>query len=229
MNGLMLGAKAVSVRAQLLDIFRCVERLSDTDPSSFRRLVQRDSLIAAVPRTDSLPAFKVDTRELLRRLPLHVMACVLAQEPRENGRHYQDSAMCCTRNPLPLHVIFVWWLKNPEPTLGAEEPRANIGLLSKLTGHDMQRHSGPACSATKRSKRKEVDGNVKTVSWSHWTGPTCCLVKPGSACSQHTLIICFIRANWEFYATLDGLVLHAAAYCDVTCGIIRWTFLQGTG
>ena len=70
---------------QLLDIFRCVERLSETDPASCRRLVQRDSLIAAVPRTESLPAFKVDTRELLRRLPLHVMACVLAQEPRANG------------------------------------------------------------------------------------------------------------------------------------------------
>ena len=96
----MLGAKAVSVHAQLLDVFRCVERLSDTDPSSFRRLVQRDSLIAAVPRTDSLPAFKVDTRELLRRLPLHVMACVLAQEPRENGKHSRDSAICCTRAGL---------------------------------------------------------------------------------------------------------------------------------
>ena len=73
------------MHAQLLDVFRCVERLSETDPSSFRRLVQRDSLIAAVPRTESLPGFKVDTRELLRRLPLHVMACVLAQEPRESG------------------------------------------------------------------------------------------------------------------------------------------------
>ena len=89
-------SKTVSVHAQLLDVFRCVERLSDTDPSSFRRLVQRDSLIAAVPRTDSLPAFKVDTRELLRRLPLHIIACVLAQEPRENGRRSQK-ALCCTK------------------------------------------------------------------------------------------------------------------------------------
>ena len=55
------------------------------DAASLRRLVQRDSLIAAVPRTDSLPAFKFNTRELLRRLPLHVMACILAQEPSKDG------------------------------------------------------------------------------------------------------------------------------------------------
>ena len=89
--------KAVTMHVQLLDVFRCVERLSDTDASSFRRLVQRDSLVAAVPRTDSLPAFKVDTRELLRRLPLHIMACVLAQEPRENGRRSQGNFTCGTR------------------------------------------------------------------------------------------------------------------------------------
>ena len=81
------------MHAQLLDVFRCVERLSETSPASLRKLVQRDSLIAAVPRTEAEPAFKVDTRELLRRLPLHVMACVLAQEPREEGK---------TRSPLPV-------------------------------------------------------------------------------------------------------------------------------
>ena len=75
----------MNMHAQLLDVFRCVERLSETSPASLRKLVQRDSLIAAVPRTDAEPAFKVDTRELLRRLPLHVMACMLAQEPREEG------------------------------------------------------------------------------------------------------------------------------------------------
>ena len=74
------------MHAQLLNVFRCVERLSETSPAALRKLVQRDSLIAAVPRTDAEPAFKVDTRELLRRLPLHVMACVLAQEPREEGK-----------------------------------------------------------------------------------------------------------------------------------------------
>lgn len=70
---------------QLLDVFRCVERLADIDPASFRRLVQRDTLVAAVPRADNAPAFKVDVRQLVRRLPLHVMACVLAQEPSSDG------------------------------------------------------------------------------------------------------------------------------------------------
>ena len=77
------------MHAQLLDVFRCVERLSETSPASLRKLVQRDSLIAAVPRTEAEPAFKVDTRELLRRLPLHMMACVLAQEPGEEGEARQ--------------------------------------------------------------------------------------------------------------------------------------------
>ena len=80
----------MGMHAQLLDVFRCVERLSETSPAALRKLVQRDSLIAAVPRTDAEPAFKVDTRELLRRLPLHVMACVLAQEPREEGEASQS-------------------------------------------------------------------------------------------------------------------------------------------
>ena len=71
--------------AQLLDVFRCVERLADIDPTFFRRLVQRDTLIAAVPRADPAPAFKVDVRQLSRRLPLHIMACVLAQEPSSDG------------------------------------------------------------------------------------------------------------------------------------------------
>lgn len=56
--------------------------------------MQRDSLIAAVPRTDTLPAFKVDTRELLRRLPLHIMACVLAQEPCKDGAANTCPARC---------------------------------------------------------------------------------------------------------------------------------------
>jgi len=96
----------VSVHVQLLDVFRCVERLTDTDPSSFRKLVQRDSLIAAVPRTDSLAAFKVDTKELLRRLPLHVMACVLAQEPSEKGQRQNGLAvMPLLAQPEALHAL----------------------------------------------------------------------------------------------------------------------------
>ena len=72
--------------AQLLDVFRCVERLADIDPTFFRRLVQRDTLVAAVPRADAAPAFKVDVRQLMRQLPLHIMACVLAQEPSSDGK-----------------------------------------------------------------------------------------------------------------------------------------------
>ena len=107
----------LDMRAQLLDVFRCVERLCETSPAALRKLVQRDSLIAAVPRTDAEPAFKVDTRELLRRLPLHVMACALAQEPRAGGgarlpqpvgkheEHTQNAFQGYNENLMPLHVM----------------------------------------------------------------------------------------------------------------------------
>ena len=91
------------MHAQLLDVFRCVERLSETSPAALRKLVQRDSLIAAVPRTDAEPAFKVDTRELLRRLPLHVMACVLAQEPREEGKSMPPLPV--VKRETHIHII----------------------------------------------------------------------------------------------------------------------------
>ena len=51
---------------------------------SLRKLVQRERMLT-VPRLDKFLPFKVDLVELLTRLPLHLMACILAQEPRENG------------------------------------------------------------------------------------------------------------------------------------------------
>ena len=51
---------------------------------SLRKLVQKERMLA-VPRLERLLAFKVDIVELLTRLPLHLVACVLAQEPRVNG------------------------------------------------------------------------------------------------------------------------------------------------
>ncbi|EIE21981.1 hypothetical protein COCSUDRAFT_66773 [Coccomyxa subellipsoidea C-169] len=51
---------------------------------SLRKLVQRERMLA-VPRLEKLLPFKADLVELLTRLPLHLMACILAQEPRENG------------------------------------------------------------------------------------------------------------------------------------------------
>ena len=153
--------KAVAMHVQLLDVFRCVERLSDTDSSSFRRLVQRDSLIAAVPRTDSLPAFKVDTRELLRRLPLHIMACILAQEPRENGARSPDRVIYGTRSltSRALHVI--------NPCL-AQAPRDSDGRLSMHTGHDMQRHLHLDCIASSKAKLiRGMAGSDEAISWTH--------------------------------------------------------------
>lgn len=70
---------------QILDVFQCVERLNELDAMSLRKLVQRERMLA-VPRLEKLLPFKVDLVELLTRLPLHLMACILAQEPRENGR-----------------------------------------------------------------------------------------------------------------------------------------------
>ena len=69
---------------QILDVFQCVERLNELDAISLRKIVQRERMLA-VPRLDKMLPFKVDLVELLTRLPLHLMACILAQEPRENG------------------------------------------------------------------------------------------------------------------------------------------------
>lgn len=69
---------------QILDVFQCVERLNELDAMSLRKIVQRERMLT-VPRLDKMLPFKVDLVELLTRLPMHLMACILAQEPRENG------------------------------------------------------------------------------------------------------------------------------------------------
>ena len=69
---------------QILDVFQCVERLHELDPVSMRKLIQRERLLA-VPRVDKCLPFKVDLTELLSRLPLHIIACALSQEPSPEG------------------------------------------------------------------------------------------------------------------------------------------------
>ncbi len=77
-------APASTSALQILDVFQCIERLSELDAMSLRKLVQKERTLA-VPRLEKLLAFKVDIVELLTRLPLHLIACVLAQEPRVDG------------------------------------------------------------------------------------------------------------------------------------------------
>jgi hypothetical protein len=69
---------------QILDMFQCVERLHELDPLAMKRLVQRERMLA-VPRLDRQLPFKVDLLELLARLPLHIIACALVQEPCPGG------------------------------------------------------------------------------------------------------------------------------------------------
>lgn len=91
---------------QILDVFQCVERLNDLDAISMRKLVQRERMLA-VPRYEKLLPFKVDLMELLTRLPLHLIACVLAQEPKENGMLLTFCHMIGVKPDDPMCCIFM--------------------------------------------------------------------------------------------------------------------------
>ncbi|CAL8471502.1 g11044 [Coccomyxa elongata] len=80
----LLHEEALREKEKILDVFQCIERLSELDAMSLRKLVQKERMLA-VPRLEKLLAFKVDIVELLTRLPLQLIACVLAQEPRVDG------------------------------------------------------------------------------------------------------------------------------------------------
>ena len=62
-------------------MFLSVDRLHETTHATLRKVLQRGTVLA-LPRVNGAAALRIDLAVLLARLPLHVMACLLAQQPQ---------------------------------------------------------------------------------------------------------------------------------------------------
>ena len=83
--------------AQIVDVFVCVDRLHETTHATLRKVLQRGTVLA-LPRVNGAAAHRIDLAVLLARLPLHVMACLLAQQPQPAAQgashlHHTDLAL----------------------------------------------------------------------------------------------------------------------------------------